>query len=539
MSKRRVRKGFLFLAVSLCFVASHLVHVSGPAAQSAKPPEKVLLVGTSDYLWGIDPMDLRSYTGHMLSAMLFDPLVRLEATSEGWKFAPGLAARWNTPDKGLTWDFDLRTDVFFHDGSKLTAETVKFGIERILTAKKGEYFAVAPYIKQVSVLSESRVRFVLNGPYAGFPVAMASSSVGIVSKAAVEKSGVDFSTKVLSGTGPFKLERWIAGDEVVFTKNPNHWNKDRIAKIDRFILKFFKDPTTLKLSLEQRQIDIAHRYLLATDREMLSKDPNFITYRAPEVFVRFLTTNLKNKYLSNALVRQAIAYAIDYETICSLRGDLRAYGMFWPKQVTPDLGAMEPQKQFKYDPAKAKQLLADAGYPNGLPEPLELIYTPVTYGAEETEFATMLKSNLDAVGIRINLKSNDSTLHIATINTGNTALALFSFTSLSADPDYSINFNFHSSSLSASTRFGLNDPKIDQLVIQGREEIDPNKRTEIYRQIQATVDGAPSTKVYISRPYNFVFTRKWVKGDLTPRLMQGFALDWTKADIDLEMKSKL
>jgi peptide/nickel transport system substrate-binding protein len=368
---------------------------------------------------------------------------------------------------------------------------------------------------------------------------MASSSVGIVSKAAVEKSGVDFSTKVLSGTGPFKLERWIAGDEVVFTKNPNHWNKDRIAKIDRFILKFFKDPTTLKLSLEQRQIDIAHRYLLATDREMLSKDPNFITYRAPEVFVRFLTTNLKNKYLSNALVRQAIAYAIDYETICSLRGDLRAYGMFWPKQVTPDLGAMEPQKQFKYDPAKAKQLLADAGYPNGLPEPLELIYTPVTYGAEETEFATMLKSNLDAVGIRINLKSNDSTLHIATINTGNTALALFSFTSLSADPDYSINFNFHSSSLSASTRFGLNDPKIDQLVIQGREEIDPNKRTEIYRQIQATVDGAPSTKVYISRPYNFVFTRKWVKGDLTPRLMQGFALDWTKADIDLEMKSKL
>jgi len=265
-------------------------------------------------------MDLRGYTGHMLSSMLFDSLTRLEAAPEGWRVAPALAAKWGTPDKGVTWDFDLRKDAVFHDGSKLTAEVVKFGIERILNAKRGEYFVVSPYVKQVTVVNESKVRFILNGPYVGFPAAMASSNVGIVSKAAVEKSGADYSTKVLSGTGPFKLERWISGDEVVLAKNPSHWNKDRIPKVDRFILKLFKDPTTLRLSLEQKQIDIAHRYLLTTDREKLLKDPNFLSYSAPEVYVRFLTMNLKNKYLSNALVRQAVAYAVDYETICKLRG---------------------------------------------------------------------------------------------------------------------------------------------------------------------------------------------------------------------------
>ena len=538
MSKSQFRVGFLFLMVSL-FLITYLFNMNISQGQSAATPkEKVLAVGTSDYLWGIDPMDLRGYTGHMLSTMLFDSLARLEATSEGWKVVPALAVKWSTPDKGVTWDFDLRKDVVFQDGSKLTAEVVKFGIERILSAKRGEYFVVSPYVKEITVLNESKIRFVLNGPYVGFPAAMASSNMGIVSKAAVEKSGADYSTKVLSGTGPFKLERWIAGDEVVLTKNPKHWNKNRIPKIDRFILKLFKDPTTLKLSLEQKQIDVAHRYILTTDQEKLSKDPNLFSYRAPEVYVRFLTMNLRNKYLSNVLVRQAVAYAIDYETICKLRGEIRATGTFWPKQVTPDLGAQEPQKHFKYDPTKAKQLLVEAGYPTGLPETLEIQYSTVTYGAEETELATMVKSNLDAIGIKVNLKSVDATLHIAAINAGNTAFTLFSFTALSADPDYSMNFQFHSNSLSGRARFGLDDPKIDQLVLQGRQEFDQNKRIEIYRQIQTTADGAPMTRVYISRPYNFVFARKWVKGDLTPLLIQGYTIDWTKADIDLALKAK-
>ena len=533
----------LILVIALAYFVPQLTKPPVPPTQPVKP--KVLVVGTTDYVWGIDPYDIRSYMAHMVSSLVYDTLVEAEWTKEGWKLNPGLAVRWTPTDsKGAVWEAELRRDVFFHDGTPFNASCVKFSWERTIAGGKGESLELKVQVNRIEVIDNYKVRFTLPNPFAGFPSIMAMSQGTIVSPSAVSKWGDKYSTQSLAGTGPFKLESWIPGDEIVLVRNDNHWNKARLPKLNKIIWKFFKDPSTLKMALEKKEIDVVHRYLLTSDMPTVQANAGFTVYQGPEAFVRILTVNPNPKargpaakYLTNTLVRQAIAYAIDYERIAKLRGGERAYGLYAKDQTVPSI-AVDLLKDFKYDPAKAKQLLTQAGYPNGIPEPFEMLYSPDAYGAEETDMATIIKSNLEAIGIPVNMRLVDSTLRVTLLNSGNSTLSLFSHAIGTLDPDNSVAQNYFSTGFNTALRWGFNRTDIDRLVIQAKAELNATKRTEIYQKIQMDVDG-PSLQrgyVFLYRPWNYVIAWKYVKGNLTPLPIQRYTLDWTQVDIDPERR---
>ena len=530
----------LVLIIAFAYVIPQLTKPPTPPTQPAKP--KVLVVGTTDELWGPDPYDMRGYPAHMLSSLIYDTPVTLEWTKDGWKLKPNLATRWETTDKkGQIWEFELRKDVFFHDGTPFNASCVKFSIDRVIEGKKGEYFTVGAYVKSVEVIDNYKIRVNFYDPFSGGPAIMVMSCTAITSPSAVKRWGDQYSTKSLAGTGPFKLDSWIPGDQIAIVKNDKYWNKERLPKIDKFIMKFFKDPSTLKLALEKKEIDVLHRTPLSSDIPALQANPGLTVFKGPEPLVREFSVNPRpqapaGKYLSNVLVRQAIAYAIDYERIAKFRDAQRVYGVYHKDQSVPSV-AIDPQKDFKYDPAKAKQLMTQAGYPNGFAETLEMICCPAYLGAEEVEMASIIKSNLEAIGIKSAIRTVDFVLFFSLMNTGNTTLAPFSVTTLNPDPDYFGGVCYHSQGVMAK-RFGFNRTDVDQLVLQARAELNVTKRIELYYKIQMIADGPDLLRgqIYLYRPWNYAIAWKYVKGDLTPTLMYRHTIDWTQIDIDPDRK---
>ena len=279
---------------------------------------------------------------------------------------------------------------------------------------------------------------------------------------------------------------------------------------------------------------------MTSDLPAFQANPGLYLVKGPDPSVRMLAINPRpqapaGKYLSNTLVRQAIAYAIDYERIAKFRDGERVYSIYHKGQTIPDV-AIEPQKDLQYNPAKAKELLTQAGYPNGIPEPIELIADSSTYGVEEIDMASIIKNNLDAVGIRVNVRVTDPVLRTSILNGRNHTLTLFSAASTTSDPDYAAQTNYYSPR--GVQRWGFNRSDVDQLVLQGLAELDDAKRVEIYHKLQIMCDGPDLLRgaIYLYIPWNYVVAWKYVKGDLTPTILFGYSLDWTKADIDPERK---
>ena len=184
------------------------------------------------------------------------------------------------------------------------------------------------------------------------------------------------------------------------------------------------------------------------------------------------------------------------------------------------------------------QLLSQARYPNGIPEQLELIGDTGTYEAEEVEIASIAKNNLDMIGIPVKIRIVDNILMRTVVNSGDSTLSLFSAASGTAESDFLASVNYFSEGNSAGRRFGFNRTDIDELVLQGRAELNVEKRIEIYQKLQMMCDGVdlPRGSIFLYRPWNYAVAWKYVKGDLTPVLIQGYATYWIQIDMDPERK---
>ncbi len=535
-----LRKTYIIIIIIMVLIAGGLVfYAFGIRTPISQEATKVLVVGFTESIWGIDPANIRGFMGHLISFQIFEPLLRVEFLSNGTMIiVPNLAEKWYTPDgTGKEWIFELRKDVRFHDGTPFNATAVKFSFERTIQGKQGEYFVLTPYIDRIEILDTYKVKFILKQPYMGFPSIVAGSNTGIVSPTAVEKCGADFSTKCLVGTGPFKFIRWIPNEEIVLQRNDDYWNKSRLPRINLLVFKIFSDSRSLALALEQGKIDVAIRELLPEDKERFKGSANYKVFEGPDIYAYFLAINLRNPYLNNTLVRQAIAYALDYDRIAKLGYGFRIYGLFWKGQLSLDIVA-EPQRQFIYDPDKARKLLMQA-FNGSIPKiSFKLIYN-VGAAPHVTDIVSVIKSNLEDIGISVELVPMDSTRHISTLNSGKDFdLSFFVFNPLTIDPDWSIWFNYHTEGSSAYQRFGFTNKTIDQLIMKARSEPDPEVRRNIYILIQNEVDSVPMQRIYLFRPYTTVVANKWVIGDLTPVIRIGYAIDFTRVDIDISMKPR-
>jgi peptide/nickel transport system substrate-binding protein len=322
------------------------------------------------------------------------------------KVIPWLAESWQTDPEKKTITFKLKQGIKFHDGTDFNAEAAKWNIEQYLAAKRPEVNG----IQSVDVIDVNTVRLNLAAWDSGLLEAVAYY-VKMISPAAVAKNGKDWAILNPVGTGPFKFVSWEKDVTVKFKKNENYWQKGK-PYLDAIEYVFIKDRNTAANVFKTGGADV----LTQMDPDVfleLEKSGKYTTWTDEKVFgtvaigLMFDSIN-PNSPFANVKVRQAVVHAIDNEAI--VKSVLRGLGEATNQWYKPGLWAHNPDvKGFPYDPEKAKQLLAEAGYPNGFK-------TKITTDQAREKIMTAVQSYLAKVGIDAQVVTVDSAKWTALTN---------------------------------------------------------------------------------------------------------------------------
>ncbi len=377
------------LARAAGVLALAMAALAAPGTGSAQPRTD-LVVGMHLEPPHLDPTaGAAAAIDEVTYANLFEPLTRIDA---GGAVVPGLAERWTVSEDGLTYRFHLRPGARFHDGTAADSADVKFSLDRAraadsVNAQKGYFAAIAA----VEAPDPGTVVVTLSRPDGAFLFHMASGDAAIV---APETAATNKQAPV--GTGPFRFERWVAGDRVVLARNPDYDGPK--PALDRVTFRFIADPAAQVAALQAGDVDSFPQFGTYEALPRFRDDPAFTVTVGTTEGETILATNNARKPFDDPRVRRAMAHAIDRKTLVDgvLFGNGVAIGSHFPPHRP---GYVDLTGLYPYDPAKAKALLAEAGLPDGFEATLKL--PPPAYARRSGELVAAM---LAEAGIRLRIE---------------------------------------------------------------------------------------------------------------------------------------
>jgi peptide/nickel transport system substrate-binding protein len=441
------------------------------------------------------------------------------------KVRPDLAERWETSPDGLTYTFHLARNVRWHDGKPFTSEDVKFSLNEVNRKYDGPATTGFSMVKEIETPDPHTVVFRLQYPFSPF-FPWSFTSVWIVPKHIYEGSDPTRNNANFRpvGTGPFMFKEWTRGSHVMLERNPNYFKPGK-PYIDRLVFKIIPDASARVIALESNDVD--HLNFLSmppTAVNDLRKKQNIVVTldRSRINYGQIMTHfNVRNQYLQNKQVRQAIGYAINQKEIIDKALDGLAdvaTGPISPQQTQWYNGNVT---RYAYDPAKANALLDAAGHPrgaNGNRFALRISYDRTGEGGALQSAAEILRENLRAVGIDLQLQPLDG----ATWMEGAHVRWDFdiSMGSYQTGPDPSVGVSRLYITKNIARRIGTNlmgysNPKVDELFEKAEREIDPVKRKALIHEVQAVlVDDLPAYWLWAKAAP--VASWNYVRGEVTP-----------------------
>ncbi len=427
----------------------------------------------------LDPHGQNDQPSARVRAQIFETLV-----SHGYslEIVPGLAKSWEQIDE-VTWEFKLQENVKFHNGDPFTAADVKYSFERIKTLPSPAAFLVE-VVEAVEVVDDYTVRMKLEYPFAPILAHLAHPSNAIVNQRSVEEAGDNFGSQVAIGTGPFMFKEWVSGSHVELVRNPNYWAEP--AKVERLIIRGIPENTVRAIELETGGADIVYN-IDPTDELRLTGAPGIKLDKYQTLSTSYVGFNVQQAPFDNLLVRQAINYALDVEAVAEFIYTGQAAQISGP---LPPLvcGSRTDLAGYEYNPEKAKELLAQAGYPNGFKTTIWTNDNPL-----RMQIAEMFQANLAEVGVDVEVQIIPWATYLADTAAGKHDMFILGWVTVTADPDYGLYALFHSSQFGdAGNRSFYANERVDELLDLGRREADPDKRLAIYAEAQELiVEEAP------------------------------------------------
>ncbi|APX22096.1 MAG: ABC transporter substrate-binding protein [Rhodobacteraceae bacterium] len=399
----------------------------------------------------------------VLYANVFEGLTRFTETGE---IVPGLAESWDISEDGTAYTFHLREGVTFHDGTAMDAEDVKFSLDRARgedsqNAQKALFEGIA----SVEVVDPQTVRVTLGAPDGSFLFNMAWGDAVIV---APESIGEIKQHPV--GTGPFAFDRWMTGDRIELDRYADYWGE--APALSDVTFRFISDPTAAYAAMMAQDIDAFAGFPAPENLPMFEADARFKVIVGSTEGETILAMNNKEGPLSEKLVREAIAHAIDRQAI--IDGAMFGLGTPIGTHFAPhnpdyvDLTDLSP-----HDPEKAKTLLADAGYPDGFTTTLKL--PPPSYARRGGE---IIAAQLREVGIDTEITNLEWAQWLEEVFRGKDfGLTIVSHTEpmdigIYARPDY---------------YFQYDNPELQELMATLSKTTDPAQRSELLKQAQTTI----------------------------------------------------
>ena len=401
----------------------------------------------------------------VLYSNVFEGLTRFDSSGA---VIPGLAKSWDISEDGLTYTFMLNDGVTFHDGTTMDAEDVKFSLDRIgaedsANAQKALFAAIS----EVNVIDPTTVEIKLSEANGNMLFNLAWGDAVIVAPESIE--GIK-QTPV--GTGAFKFDSWTQGDKIELSRNDSYWGTPAVLTNATF--KFISDPTAALGAMMAEDIDVFSGFPAPENLPQFEADPRFQVLVGSTEGETILSTNNKMPPFDNPKVREALAHAIDRQSI--IDGAMFGYGTPIGTHFAPhnpayvDLTAMS-----SYDPEKAKALLAEAGFPDGFETTLFL--PPPSYARRGGE---IIASQLAQVGIKAEITNIEWAQWLESVFKGkNFGLTIVSHTEpmdigIYANPEY---------------YFQYDNPAFQELMTTLNATTDPEMRKTILGDAQKMISG--------------------------------------------------
>ncbi|MBM4456914.1 MAG: ABC transporter substrate-binding protein [Chloroflexi bacterium] len=433
---------------------------------------------------------------YFLPLNLYDRLVEAVTTTPGKsELQPGLAEKWDVTPDGLKYTFHLRKGAKFHNGDILTADDVIFTFDRMLdpaikalntdfldmiagaTARMDGKATSTSGLKKID---DNTVEITLAAPFAPFLANLATPAGSIFSKKYVEKIGKDFGIKPV-GTGPFKLDSWTYNSELQLSAFDDYFRGR--PKFDQLIMKIVPEAQTQALMFRKGELDAFDLDYARSQIPEFKKDAQWKDriVSGPRVGTYYMSINSKIPPFDNPKVREAVMYAIDRQTLI----DKLYYGTGIPAKgiLAPGLAGYNPDLPgFKYDPEKAKALLKEAGFPNGIEMTLnQTVDSPSTLKMNEA-----LQAMLAQVGIKAEIKQMDSAAWSGTRKEGKLGSYTSSWSADFNDPDNFI-YTFFAPRNAVARSWNYENKAVQDQLEKARVMTDMQARYKLYQEIEKTI----------------------------------------------------
>ncbi len=455
---------------------------------------------------------------HLLTYELLDPA---KAT---WELRPQLAESWDVSDPTKI-TLKLRQDVKFSDGSDFNAEVAKWNLDRVRTNPKSQGKDKVEAISSVDVVDPYTIRLNLKQPSATalLKISNAVSQTGasattMASKAAIDKNGEEYLNNNPVGTGPMVLSEWLPGDKLTLKKRDGYWQKGAdgqpLPYLDGVVERYIQDSAVALIEMRSGTVNISDQ-IRVNDVQAVKSNPDLVYADLPWVeYYRFLYGFSQNSgpFKDNLKLRQAAHYAIDRESMAKTMG----FGLAKPAEYVywrPGILGYDPSVvKYSFDLNKSKQLLAEAGYPNGLDITLSVIARD-----PDRKIAEIAKFMWDAAGIRTKIDSLERAAALAQWKGGNFDVGFAGVSSL-PDPDLFAPKNLVCNGVNNLTNNC--NKEFDTCINEGGATLDQAKREGIYKRC---------LKIFQEDAFKqagYVETMFWVHS----KALKGFTWHWTDPD---------
>jgi peptide/nickel transport system substrate-binding protein len=493
----------LLLILALVILAAGVVVGAG----------KTIVYGTTEKMTNLDPAEAYDFHTWEIFYNVYQGL--LNYTPGTTQIVPGMAESYSANPAGDEFTFKLRKGVKFTDGSPFNAQAVKWSIERVMTLAGQPSWLVTDYVDSVSVVDDYTVKFKLKFPCAYFHTVVATPpyypvSPNIYPADKIIWDPAEMVGGQLVGLGAYKLTSFKRDEEVILETNPSYWGKK--PAVDRVVIRYYADATTLRLALEKGEVDIAFKTLNPSDIKDLAANKKYTTYKLPGPQIRYLCFETSESVFQNKLLRRAVAALINRPDIIQ-----KVYlGQNSPLYSMVPNGMIYHSDDFKTvmgdgNVALADKLLAQAGFSAAKPFQFDLWYTPSHYGDPEVNMAEVLKVQLEkSKAIKVTLQSAEWAAYKEKWKHKEMPVFFLGWYPDYLDPD---NYTAAFAGTSGSAGMGIyfSNPDWDALFVKEQSNADPKVRESVFKEIQKRwTDEVPTAPIWQGDLY--VFTKPSVKG---------------------------
>ena len=435
---------------------------------------------------------------------------RLVESDGEMNIIPGLARSYHQINP-VTTEFHLRKGVKFHDGSTLTAEDVKFSLQRMMVSHRIAF--VMPPIKDINIINEHTIQIVTPQPFAPLLHHLSHPALAILSKKQVEKLG-DQDMHHPVGTGPYQFSQWRKGDQIVLTRFNDYFKAPPAFK--EIVFRTVIEDSLRTIGLETGEIDIALD-INPIDKIILQKNNQLTLLKESSLSYVHLGFNNSKELFKNRDLRLAINHAIDRQAIIDVVMSGAANVATSP--IAPGVfGFSTKTSPYTYDIDKAKAYFVQSGNEQGL-----TIGLMVAEGNRDRQIAEIIQTQLRKIGIRTVIHTLESGAFWEHTGAGKHEMLLTSWGTVTGDADYALYALYHSDAHGAAgNRTFYHNPEVDRLLDAGKTETNQNRRLEIYQKVQQMII-ADAPDVMLFNRVLLVGTQADINGlDLHPVTLHDF-----------------